>query len=294
MPIGGSTIPAASSLIPTSTPSIPVLSPSLADLTNLSSSTALNFSSGGQQSHTSKKDYELLSKIFGNGLQIKYKYLRMPHPQSNKMVSIELTFSNVSNGDFTSFTVSNKKFQSGMSMSNMDEFDLARDASKTITIGIDFSDTTQPAQFELSAIYSNDPLLGGTSSSRKWPNLSITCPIGELVQPGWSISENEFNKLQANLKGMNEMSAVIDDLTHAQFMSKDFNKKLLENVNMCQIPSSHQDTIKYTALTSSSKTPLLLSLFFVGNTSKCHVNVNCEKIVLANMFIKEVKQLFTS
>jgi hypothetical protein len=296
MPIGP-TATAAPGLIPVAAASIPVLSPSLADLANLSSSsssTALNFSSGNQQSHASKKEYELLSKIFGNGLHIKYKYLRMPHTHSNKMVSIELTFTNVSNGDFTSFTVSNKKFQSGMSMSNMDEFDLPKDATKCVTIGIDFSDTTQPAQFELSAIYSNDPLLGGTSNSRKWPNLSITCPIGELVQPGWSISENEFNKLQANLKGMNEITGIIDDLTHAQFMSKDFNKRLLENVNMCQIPSSHQDTIKYTALTSSSKTPLLLSLFFVSSTNKCHVNVNCEKIVLANMFIKEIKQLLTS
>ena len=144
----------------------------------------------------------------------------------------------------------------------------------------------------MNAIYSNDPTLGGTSSSRKWPTLSITCPIGELVQPGWGISESEFNRLQASLKGMNEVSAVVNDLSHALFISKNVASKLVENINMCQIPSSQQDTIKYAALTSSSKTPLLMSLYFApGTSARCQVNVNCEKIVLANMFIKEIKQL---
>lgn len=159
------------------------------------------------------------------------------------------------------------------------------------TLAIDFNDTLQAAQFELQAIYSNDPALGGTSSSRKWPGLSITCPIGELVQPGWGITESEFNRLQASLKGMNEISASVADLSHALFISKNLASRLLEDVNMCQIPSSQQDTIKYAALTSSSKTPLLMSLFFAPGVSRCQVNVNCEKIVLANMFIKEIKQL---
>lgn len=90
---------------------------------------------------------------------------------------------------------------------------------------------------------------------------------------------------------MNEVSGVVNDLTHALFISKNVAAKLLENVNMCQIPSSQQDTIKYAALTSSSKTPLLMSLFFPPGANRCQVNVNCEKIVLANMFIKEIKQL---
>lgn len=283
------------SSLTTSLPSsLPVLSPSLAaDLANLSSTNTTSFNIG-QQNFTSKKEYELLSKINGNGLQVTYKYTRAQNQQSSKMVSIELVLTNVSNGDFNSLAITNKKLQSGMSMSDIDEIDLLKGASTTFKIGIDFNDTTQAAQFELSAVYSNDPSLGGSSTSRKWPNLSITCPIGELLQPGWSISENEFNKLQAKLKGMNEINGTIDDLTHAIFISKNYNTKLLENINMCQIPSSQQDSIKYAALTSSSKTPLILSLYFTSGTNKCQLNVNCEKIILANMFIKELKQLLTS
>ena len=179
-------------------------------------------------------------------------------------------------------------------MTDLNEFDLVKNGQSSQKLGIDFNDTTQPVQFELTAIYSNDPALGGTSTTKKWPNLSITCPLGELVQPGWSISENEFNKLQAKLKGMNEMNAVVDNLSHALYMSTNLNTKLLENFNICQIPSSQQETIKYAALATSSKTQLLLSLYFPNGMNKCHVNVNCEKIVLANMFIKEVKQVLSN
>lgn len=90
---------------------------------------------------------------------------------------------------------------------------------------------------------------------------------------------------------MNEVSAVANDLSHALFISKNVASRLLDNLNICQIPSSQQDTIKYAALTFSTKTPLLCSLFFPAAANRCQINVNCEKIVLANMFIKEIKQL---
>lgn len=273
--------------------SAPVLSPSLAaDLANLSSSTTMTFNPN-QQTHVSKKDYELLNKINGNGLQINYRFPRVLNQFSNKMITIELIFCNSSNGDYCSFSITNKKLQSGASMSEFQEIDVPKNATVTQRVGIDFNDTTQPASFEFSAVYSNDPLLGGTSNTKKWSNLSITSPIGELLTPGCNISENEFNKQQAKLKGMNEINSSIEDLSHAKFLASNLSVKLLENFYMCQIPSSQQDIIKYASLTSSSKTPILLSLFFAADTNKCQINVNCEKIVLANMFIKEIKQLLS-
>lgn len=111
--------------------------------------------------------------------------------------------------------------------------------------------------------------------------------------PGWSTTESEFNKQQAQLKGMNEINGQVENLTHALFLSQNLNEKLLENFNICQIPSSQQDLIKYAGLTASSKTPLLFSLFFNNQTNACQLNVNCEKIVIASMFMKDVKQLLT-
>jgi hypothetical protein len=273
---------------------MPVLSSSLAaDLANLSSSTSMTFNMN-KTNFVSKKDYDLLNKINGNGLQIQYRFPRASNKFSNKMITIELVFTNMSNGDFTSFSIGNKKLQAGMSMSDLEEIDVAKNATVIQIIAIDFNDTTQSAFFELNAVYSNDPSLGGTSVNKKWSNLSISCPIGELLTPGWNISENEFNKLQAKLKGMNEISSSIDELSHAKFLTSNFNTKILEQFYMCQIPSSQQDIIKFASFTSSSKMPILLSLFFASGTNKCQINVNCEKIVLANMFSKEIKQLLST
>lgn len=205
------------------------------------------------------------------------------------MTTIELIFKNFMPGDLSSLTVVNKKLQSGMSMSDFQEIDLLKNGTARQTICIDFNDTTQACQFELTAVYSNDPSLGGTSVTKKWTNLGITCPIGELLSPGWSITENEFSKLQAKLKGMNEVSGQVAGVSHALFMSKNLSEKILEGFNVCQIPSSQQDLIKYAALSTSGKCPLLLSLYFNGQTNCCQLNVNCEKIVIASMFIKEIK-----
>jgi len=232
---------------------MPVLSSSLAaDLANLSSSTSMTFNMN-KTNFVSKKDYDLLNKINGNGLQIQYRFPRASNKFSNKMITIELVFTNMSNGDFTSFSIGNKKLQAGMSMSDLEEIDVAKNATVIQIIAIDFNDTTQSAFFELNAVYSNDPSLGGTSVNKKWSNLSISCPIGELLTPGWNISENEFNKLQAKLKGMNEISSSIDELSHAKFLTSNFNTKILEQFYMCQIPSSQQDIIKFASFTSSSK-----------------------------------------
>lgn len=280
------TEPAAQPVVPVQS-SMPILSPSLADLVNFNSSSIQNL---GQKIHTSNKEFELLNKISGNGLQIQYKFTRQANQFSNKAVTIELKISNFTNGDLNSFTISNKKLQIGMFMSELCEFSVSKGASASQILAIDFNDTFQPAVFEISAVYSNDPTMGGTSMTKKWSNLSITCPIGELIQPGYSISENEFMKLQAKLKGMNEINDFIENFTNSQFITKDFGTKILENLSFCQIPSSQQDSIKFAGITVSSKTPILLSLYFSGD-GKCFINVNCEKIVLANMLIKETKQI---
>lgn len=266
-----------------------VLSPSLMDdLANLASSSSNNFNLG-QAVTSSKKEYELLNKINGNGLQINYVFPRTLSLTSNKMTTIELIFKNFTSGDLASLNVVNTKLQTGMSISEFQEIDILKNETKRQTIGIDFNDTTQSCQFELNAIYSNDPSLGGTSVTKKWNNLSIACPVGEVIKPGWGITESEFNKLQAKLKGMNEIFSQAPGISHAQFLSKNLNEKLLESFGICQIPSSKQDLIKYAAITSSSKNQLLLSLFFNSETNVCNLNVNCENLVIANMFIKEVK-----
>ena len=79
-----------------------------------------------------------------------------------------------------------------MFLSDCEEINITKGSTISQKIGIDFNNifnfSTQPAQFDISSVYTNDPSLGGTSTTRQWLNLSIAWPIGELLQPGWNIS----------------------------------------------------------------------------------------------------------
>ena len=59
---------------------------------------------------------------------------------------------------------------------------LAPSNNVTVILGIDFNDTTQSAQFEI------------VRDNKKF-NVSISAPVGELVQPN-TITENDFLSLQ--------------------------------------------------------------------------------------------------
>ena len=61
---------------------------------------------------------------------------------------------------------------------------LAAGQSTTVLMSINFNDTTQPAQFQLCC------------KDKKY-NVSITAPVGELLQPN-TITENDFLNLQGN------------------------------------------------------------------------------------------------
>ena len=62
---------------------------------------------------------------------------------------------------------------------------LAPNSSTNVLLGIDFNDTTQPAQFEI--IHDNKKF-----------TVSITAPVGELLQPN-TLTENDFTTLQGRL-----------------------------------------------------------------------------------------------
>ena len=100
------------------------------------------------------------------------------------MTNIELIFSNFTDSDLSSLKVASKKLQAGMAMSELYPINLLKGGLTSQTIGIDFNETTNAAQFELA----------NGDASKKW-NVSIKCPVGELLQPNF-LSENEFNANQ--------------------------------------------------------------------------------------------------
>jgi len=103
-----------------------------------------------EPSFVPKKNYELLNRIKGNGLQIHYRFTRRPHIYSPKLVGVELTAQNTADTPIGEVTVGEARLQSGMSLRETGGLNgLVGGASANFTIGIDFNDTQQPAKFDI-------------------------------------------------------------------------------------------------------------------------------------------------
>ena len=97
-----------------------------------------------------EKTYELLNRITGGGLQVHYRFTRRPHISSDKMLAVELIFKNASDSPLSNITIGDTRLQAGMSMRDTNGINqLTPGSSSTLTVGINFNDTLQPAKFDI-------------------------------------------------------------------------------------------------------------------------------------------------
>ncbi|CAI7996336.1 AP-3 complex subunit beta-2 [Geodia barretti] len=134
--------------------------------------------------HTPKKTYDLLNRITGNGLAVTYHFCRRSHITSSKMVAIDVTFQNCGDSTLSGIRTGSPQLQSGMRMSSdVNIKALTAGTSQTVTVGIDFNDTLQPAKFEISV-----------APGKRYP-VQIDPLVGELLRP-MSVSEDKFMALK--------------------------------------------------------------------------------------------------
>ncbi|GAB6018942.1 AP-3 complex subunit beta-2 [Chamberlinius hualienensis] len=218
---------------------------------------------------------ELVNKVVGNGISIAYRYTRNPNVYSLKMTSIELSFTNHNNEPISGIKVGKKKLASGMEMHEFADIELLPPLSTTsTTLGLNFNETTQPAEFEILA---EDRIL----------NVTIKAPVGELLQP-INLSEHEFLGQQNKLKGLNENSVTCDVAGHIK--DKGVATKIFEIANVYQVQNtlSNSDLLRFVGQSISTKAMVLLTVQMLDN-SKATITINCEKIVISSMLLKEVK-----
>ena len=257
-----------------------MLTPSLAgSLSNMSiSDKGMSASSSAnfvQPPQIVPKMYELLNKISGNGLCVSYKFTRTISVFSPKMVSIELTFTNNRDDTVSNIKIGEKKLQPGMEIQEFPEIDsLGKGATTTVVFSINFNDTTQPAKFDLC------------TQDQKY-NISITAPVGELLQPH-TMSDGEFTTQQGKLGGMNENSGTVK-LAENKHDSSSVCKCVHTVANILQIPSLNADLHHFAAQTVASNTLTLISIKIMEDTAK--VTVNCEKMVVGSMLFKDLKSI---
>ncbi|XP_005386079.1 PREDICTED: AP-3 complex subunit beta-1 [Chinchilla lanigera] len=257
----------------------PVLSPSLiADLEGLNLSTSSSVINVSTPVFVPMKTHVLLHRMSGKGLAAHYFFPRQPCIFGDKMVSVQITLKNTSDQKIENIHIGEKKLPVGMQMHTFNPIDsLEPEGSITVSMGIDFCDSTQTATFQLCT--KNDCF-----------SVNIQPPIGELLLPV-AMSEKDFKKEQGMLTGMNETSAMI--VTAPQnFTPSMILRKVVNVANMGAVPSGQDKIHRFAAKTVHSGSLMLVTVE-LKEGSTAQLIINTEKTVIGSVLLRELKPVLS-
>ncbi|XP_065406134.1 AP-3 complex subunit beta-1 isoform X7 [Chrysemys picta bellii] len=263
---------------PVAVPTPAILSPSLvADLEglSLSRSSVIDVSS---PIFVPMKTHELLHRMSGKGLAAHYHFSRQPCIYGNQMVSVQVTLTNTTDQKLENIHVGERKLPAGMKMHvfNPIEF-LEPEESITVSMGIDFCDSTQTASFQLC-------------TKEDHFNVNIQPPVGELLLPV-TMSEKDFKTEQGMLTGMNETSTTItvapQNSTRLVLL-----EKVVKAANLGVVPSGQDNIHRFSAKTVHSGSLMLVTVE-LKEGSTAQLIINTEKTVIGSILLRELKPVLS-
>uniref|UniRef100_A0AAY5ETU5 AP-3 complex subunit beta n=1 Tax=Electrophorus electricus TaxID=8005 RepID=A0AAY5ETU5_ELEEL len=220
--------------------------------------------------------YELLHRMTGKGLAAQYHFSRQPCIYDDRMISVQLTFSN--NGDHTLENIHiSEKTSAGQNIHCFSPIEcLEPEKSVTVSMGVDFNDSTQAASFQLC-------------TKAEGFNVSIQPAVGELLLPV-TMSEQDFSKEQGKLQGMNESSATIA-MTPESITSQPLHRKVVNMANVGVVPSGQNNVHRFAAKLVSSGALVLVCV--VQKDSGAQLTVNTEKTIIGSMLLRELQTVLS-
>ncbi|XP_022360472.1 AP-3 complex subunit beta-1 [Enhydra lutris kenyoni] len=267
---------------PVSTPvafPTPALSPSLiADLEGLNLSTSSSVISVNTPVFVPVKTHVLLHRMSGRGLAAHYFFPRQPCIFGDKMVSVQITLNNTTDRKIENIHIGGKKLPVGMQMHVFNPIEsLEPEGSITVSMGIDFCDSTQTASFQLCT---KDDCF----------NVNIQPPVGELLLPV-AMSEKDFKKEQGMLTGMNEMSTVIIAAPQ-NFTPSVILQKVVNVANVGVVPSGQDNIHRFAAKTVHSGSLMLVTVE-LKEGSTAQLIINTERTVIGSVLLRELKPVLS-
>ncbi|XP_046714562.1 AP-3 complex subunit beta-2 isoform X18 [Silurus meridionalis] len=234
--------------------------------------------------------YELLHRITGEGLGVEYCFSRQPFSPDPNMVAVQIQFTNNTSSETKNLHIEEPKLQSGMRIKEFTEIELLpAGESVTAVMGIDFCDSTQAANFQLC------------THTRKF-FVYIQPPVGELMMPIF-LTENEFKKEQGQLMGMNEISEKLSLGLKCQ-TDHVIVERVTATANLSRVPCGSEKECSpplppppFPVSRFAGKTVSSGSLVLVTVAKKegreAQLTVNCEKMVIGTMLVKDILQALT-
>uniref|UniRef100_A0A8C5D288 AP-3 complex subunit beta n=1 Tax=Gadus morhua TaxID=8049 RepID=A0A8C5D288_GADMO len=219
----------------------------------------------------SLKSYELLHRITGEGLWVEYCFSRQPFLPDPHMVAVQIQFTNSAATEAKSLRLEEAKLQSGMRVKEFPEIEvLPAGESATVVMGVDFCDSTQAANLQLC------------THSRKF-FVSIQPPVGELMTPSF-MTENEFKKEQGQLMGMNEITEKMQLPERCQ-NEHAIVQRVIAAANLSRVPCGSDKEFAGRTVTSGS---LVLVTVATKESGPSQLTINCEKMVIGTMLVKDI------
>ncbi|XP_052599510.1 AP-3 complex subunit beta-1 isoform X3 [Peromyscus californicus insignis] len=267
---------------PVSTPvalPTPALSPSLiADLEGLNLSASSSVINVSTPVSVPTKTHELLHRMSGKGLAACYCFPRQPCIFGDKMVSVQITLNNTSDRKIENIHIGEKKLPIGMQMHVFHPIaSLEPEGSVTVSVGIDFCDSTQAACFQLCT---KDDCF----------NVSIQPPVGELLLPV-AMSEKDFKKERGTLTGMNETSVTVIAAPQ-NFTPSMILQKVVNVANLGAVPSGQDNVHRFAAKTVHSGSLMLVTVE-LKEGSTAQLIINTEKPLIGSVLLRELKPVLS-
>ncbi|XP_035770691.1 AP-3 complex subunit beta-2 isoform X10 [Neolamprologus brichardi] len=224
------------------------------------------------------KSYELLHRITGEGLSVEYCFSRQPFSPDANMVAVQMQFTNNASSDTKNLHIEDVKLQSGMRVKEFPEIELLpAGETATAVMGIDFCDSTQAANFQLC------------THTRKF-FVSIQPPVGELMRPVF-LTENEFKKEQGQLMGMNEITEKLT-LDVKCRNEHAIVQRVTTAANLSRVPCGSDKECRFAGRTVTSGSLVLVTVA-TKEEGAAQLTVNCEKMVIGTMLVKDILQALT-
>uniref|UniRef100_A0A8C5BX98 AP-3 complex subunit beta n=1 Tax=Gadus morhua TaxID=8049 RepID=A0A8C5BX98_GADMO len=198
----------------------------------------------------SLKSYELLHRITGEGLWVEYCFSRQPFLPDPHMVAVQIQFTNSAATEAKSLP----------------------GESATVVMGVDFCDSTQAANLQLC------------THSRKF-FVSIQPPVGELMTPSF-MTENEFKKEQGQLMGMNEITEKMQLPERCQ-NEHAIVQRVIAAANLSRVPCGSDKECRFAGRTVTSGSLVLVTVA-TKESGPSQLTINCEKMVIGTMLVKDI------
>ncbi|XP_078531343.1 AP-3 complex subunit beta-1 isoform X2 [Lissotriton helveticus] len=255
------------------------LSPSLvSDLQGLTLSTSSPIMNVSNPVFVPMTTHELLHRMSGKGLSAKYHFPRHPCIFGPQMLSVQVTLKNNTEQKIENIHIGESKLPSGMKMHRFTPVEsLEPEMSITVSMGIDFCDSTQTASFLLC-------------TKEDQFSVNIQPPVGELLLPV-TMSEKDFIKEQGKLLGMNESVATIavaPQNTTPQILVQ----KVINAANLGVIPCGKNNVYRFAAKTVHSGSLMLVTVE-LKESSTAQLIINTEKTVIGSILLREMKPVLS-